>query len=151
MLLKYKLSDKTQIALRLSAKGERRGCGQLPACASRVLARMFCGYRVPTSMRCGPSRAAARGKPAINTRDSAPVDHDPYTMILCAESKSFCASNRTRTGDNWHWPRRLTLAIDGGSYRWDTWGGLAWPRLTAQIWRPTQPNHKGNGAQVLQG
>ena len=43
---------------------------------------------------------------------------------------------------------RLTRSTDGQAYRWETLHNIPRPCPTAQLWRPTKPNHVSNGAQV---
>ena len=43
---------------------------------------------------------------------------------------------------------RLTRSTDGQAYRWETLHSIPRPCPTAQLWRPTKPNHVSNGAQV---
>jgi hypothetical protein len=138
MLLNYKLSDETQTALRFSAPPTLRLFAR--SCITCIGPDVWRVPResVPASLRCRISCAPARGKPAGKTRASAPADVDPNIVVRAKELLR----------QQGHPDGRLMLARDGGSYRWDTLGGLARPCLTAQIWRPAQPYHKRNGARV---
>ena len=68
--------------------------------------------------------------------DRADADSD----IVASIKELLCAQG--------HPEGRLISSSDGRSYRWEILGGLARPCLTAQIWRPAQPEHKSNGARI---
>jgi len=138
LLLNYKLSDKTQTALRLSSPPTLRSfIRSCITCIGPNVWRVPC-ESIPAPLRRRPTRASMHATMAnVNwAAHRADVDSD---LTVSIKKLMF---------EQGHPEGRLIQSSDGSSYRWEILGGLARPCLTAQIWRPALPEHKSNGARI---
>ena len=144
MLLNYKLSDSTRTALTLAAPPTLSAF--LRSCITHIGSS---AWRVPpesvqSPLRSRPVRGAevgeaeASGTPRIARHQERPAEGVPAVADFI----------KTCLYAQGHPEGRLTRSTDGQAYRWETLHSIPRPCPTAQLWRPTKPNHVSNGAQV---
>ena len=147
MALSHKLSDPTQTPMRLP--GGPSLSAFLLSCITRIELH---SWRVPVevsedkSSSWPPARDQMQGAQSRRSghRPSASINVMPLQQSVLASLQHLLRRNGLPEGNL----VLMTGNVQSASLRWGTSNGVKWPCSVAQIWRPADPAHDGNGGIV---